>query len=90
MLAICNCSSEGGSKMEKVSWQIALPPSGALHCNELARVPEAAMPYLCCEKCKVLRPGKRPLLVSTLAVLELLQYHTSHCIQKNFLISISA
>lgn len=27
MLAICNCSSELGSKMEKVSWQIAFPPS---------------------------------------------------------------
>lgn len=54
MLAICNCSSELGSKMEKVLWQIAFSPSRVLHLDELACVPEAAKLYLCFEKCKVL------------------------------------
>jgi len=31
MFAICNYSSELGSKMEKVSWQIAFPPSLKSH-----------------------------------------------------------
>lgn len=55
MLAICNCGSELGRQdgkgvvancLSSVSW--------APHVNELARVPAAAMPYLCCERRKVL------------------------------------